>query len=92
MEFLMNNLNLLAGGGAGTITLWALKKIPNEELYAWVKTCSYAAGVALTLGLSKWKWTKSIWNKTIEPYFVDLIDNTIGAAVKGFVDGLRSDN
>ena len=92
MEFLMNNLNLLAGGVAGTITLWALKKIPNEELYAWVKTCSYATGVALTLGLSKWKWTKSIWNKTIEPYFVDLIDNTIGAAVKGFVDGLRSDN
>tara|TARA_R110002020_G_scaffold64526_2_gene171245 strand:- start:95 stop:376 length:282 start_codon:yes stop_codon:yes gene_type:complete len=92
MEFLMNNLNLLAGGGAGAVALWVLKKIPNEDLYAWVESCTYIAGVTLTLGLAKWKLTKKIWNSTIEPYFVDLIENTVGAAVKGLLDGLRSDN
>tara|TARA_R110002096_G_scaffold133294_1_gene284144 strand:- start:159 stop:440 length:282 start_codon:yes stop_codon:yes gene_type:complete len=91
MDFLMNNLNLLAGGGAGALTLWVLKKVPNKELYNWVESCTYVAGVTLTLGLSKWKFTKKIWNSTIEPYFVDLIENTIGAGLKGFLDGLRSD-
>ena len=45
----------------------------------------------MTLGLGKWKFTKNIWNATIEPYFIDLVDNTVGAAVKGFIKGLRSD-
>ena len=45
----------------------------------------------MTLGLAQWKFTKGIWNKTVEPYFIDLIDNTVGAAVKGFIKGLRSD-
>ena len=92
MEFLINNLNLLAGGGAGAATLWLLKKLPNEDLYSWVETGSYWIGTSMTLGLAKWKWTKNIWNKTIEPYFVDLIENTLGAAIKGLLDGLRSDN
>tara|TARA_R110002167_G_scaffold3601_2_gene17424 strand:- start:848 stop:1129 length:282 start_codon:yes stop_codon:yes gene_type:complete len=92
MDFLMNNLNLLAGGGAGALTLWVLKKVPNKELYNWVESCTYVAGVTLTLGLSKWKFTKKIWNSTIEPYFVDLVENTIGAGLKGLLDGLRSDN
>ena len=51
----------------------------------------YGFGVACTLGLSKYKWTKKLWNKTVEPYFIDLIDNTAGAAVEGFIEGLRSD-
>jgi hypothetical protein len=71
--------------------LWLLKKIPNKDLYAWVKTGAYWAGTAMTLGLSKFKWTKSLWNSTVEPYFIDLIDNTVGAAVQGFIDGLKSD-
>ena len=46
----------------------------------------------MTAGLSKWVWTKKLWNKTIEPYFIDLIDNVVGGALRGFVKGLRSDN
>ena len=60
-------------------------------MYAWVETTAYWAGTALTLGLSKWKWTKKIWNKTIEPYFVDLLNNTVKAACDGFIKGLKSD-
>ena len=91
MEFLTNNLNLIVGGGSSAIAIFLLKKIPNRDLYAWVETTAYWAGTALTLGLSKWKWNKKIWNKTIEPYFVDLLNNTIKAGVDGFIDGLKSD-
>ncbi len=91
MDFFTNNITLLAGGTSAGLVLWLLKKIPNKDLYAWVKTGAYWAGTAMTLGLSKFKWTKSLWNSTVEPYFIDLIDNTVGAAVQGFIDGLKSD-
>ena len=91
MDFLTNNLGLLLGGGSSAIALWLLKRIPNEDLYSWVETGSYWAGAAMTLGLGKWKLTKKVWNSTVEPYFIDLLDNTAGAAVKGFIKGLRSD-
>ncbi len=91
MDFLTNNLTMLVGGGSSAIALWLLKKIPNEDIYDWVETGSCWLGTAMTLGLGKWKLTKKLWNSTIEPYFIDLVDNTIGAAVKGFIKGLRSD-
>ena len=92
MEFIMNNLNLLAGGGAGGLVLWLLKKVPNDKLYDIVENSAYALGSILTLRLSKMKWTKDLWNATIEPYFVDLVDNTLGAFIQGFIKGLRSDD
>ena len=91
MEFLTSNLGLLIGGGSSAVALWVLKAIPNEDIYSWVETGSYWLGTTITLGLGKWKFTKKVWNTTIEPYFIDLIDNTVGAAVKGFIEGLRSD-
>ena len=91
MEFFTNNITLLTGGGASAIALWLLKRIPNDDLYSWVKTGAYWAGAVMTLGLGKWKITRKIWNSTVEPYFIDLIDNTAGAAVDGFIEGLRSD-
>ena len=45
----------------------------------------------MTLGLSQWKFTKGFWNNTIEPWFIDLFDNFIGGAVRGFIRGLRYD-
>ena len=92
MDFLINNINLIAGGSTGAAALWLLKKLPNEDLYSWVETMSYWVGTTMTLGLSKWKWTKNLWNQTIEPYFIDLIENTFGAALEGLLKGLRKDN
>ena len=92
MEFLTNNLNLLLGGGSSAVALWVLKKIPNKDLYSWVESTGYWAGTVCTLGLSKWKLTRKLWNSTIEPYFIDLIENSFGAALKGLLKGLRSDN
>ena len=91
MDFLTNNLGLLVGGTTASFTLWLLKRIPNEDLYSWVKAGAYWAGTCMTLGLGKWKLTRKVWNSTIEPWFIDLVDNTVGAAVKGFIEGLRSD-
>tara|TARA_R110002012_G_scaffold55981_2_gene142997 strand:- start:535 stop:813 length:279 start_codon:yes stop_codon:yes gene_type:complete len=91
MDFILNNLGLLAGGTTSGLALWVLKRIPNKDIYKWVETGAYWAGSVMTLGLGKWKLTKDLWNATIEPYFIDLVDNTVGAAVKGFIDGLRSD-
>ena len=91
MEFFTNNVTLLAGGGASAIALWLLKRIPIDYLYSWVKTGAYWVGSVITLGLGKWKWTKKIWNKTVEPYFIDLLSNTVEAGIEGFIEGLRSD-
>ena len=46
----------------------------------------------MTAGLTKFWATKKLWNKTIEPYAIDLIDNVVGGALRGLVKGLRSDN
>ena len=82
-----------AGAGvAGIGAAWALKRIPNNVLKAKFGNFMYGAGVACTLGLSKFKWTKSVWNKVIEPWIVDAIDNIVAHGIVKFVEGLRSDN
>ena len=91
LDFITNNAGLLAGGTGAGIVLWVLKKIPNEEICAWVEGITFTAGKCMTLGLSQWKFTKNFWNKTVEPWFIDLFDNFIGGAVRGFIRGLRSD-
>ena len=80
------------GVGGSAVALWAMKKIPNDHIKMFFLEMGNKIGMAVTLGLSKWAWSSSIWNKTIEPYFVDLIENTVGAGLEGFIKGLRSDN
>ena len=91
LDFITNNAGLLAGGTGAGVVLWVLKKIPNKEICAWVEGICFTAGKCMTLGLSQWKITKGFWNNTIEPWFIDLFDNFIGGAVRGFIRGLRSD-
>ena len=86
------NSGILVGGGASAIVLWVLKKIPNESICSVVETTFESLGKVLTLGLGKWSVTKGVWNKTVEPYFIDLVDNVFGSLVRGFIKGLRSDN
>ena len=79
-------------GVAGMATAFVLKKIPNKTIKAKFGSWMYNLGVVCTLGMGKWKLTKNVWNKTIEPYFVDAIDNILVTGISKFVDGLRSDN
>lgn len=81
------------GAGIGSLVFaWIFKAIPNSKISEPIRILFKGFGITITLGLSKWKWTAPIWNKLIEPFLVDLIDNTIGSAIKGFIEGLRSDN
>lgn len=86
------NSGILVGGGASAVVLWVLKKIPNESICSVVETTFESLGKVMTLGLGKWSVTKGVWNKTVEPYFIDLVDNVFGSLVRGFIKGLRSDN
>jgi hypothetical protein len=74
------------------VLLYVLKAIPNDKIQALVGKFAYGLGVAMTLGLSKFKFTAPFWQTIIEPYFVDLVDNTIGTFTKKFIEGVRSDN
>ena len=89
---LSNNSGLMVGGGASAMVLWVLKKVPNEHICSVIETACESAGKVMTLGLSKWSVTKKVWNKTVEPWFIDLIDNIFGSMVRGFIKGLRSDD
>ena len=96
MEIITNMLEnqaifyAFSGVFAGIIG-FIFKKIPNEKIKNVVGKAAYSAGVAVSLGLTKWKLTAKFWNKTIEPFFIDLIDNTIIHGLNEFIRGLRSD-
>ena len=89
---LSSNSGLMVGGGASAMVLWVLKKVPNEHICSVIETACESVGKVMTLGLSKWSVTKKVWNKTVEPWFVDLVDNIFGSMIRGFIKGLRSDN
>ena len=92
LGFLGENTGLVVGGGASAIVLWVLKKIPNESICSVIETTFESLGRVMTLGLGKWKFTKKVWNKTIEPWFIDLVDNVFGSMIRGLIKGLRSDD
>ena len=88
----MDFLGPILGIGTGGAVLFILKKIPNEDICFFVETSFEKLGILMTAGLTKWSFTKKIWNRTIEPYCIDLIDNIAGGVIRGLVKGLRSDN
>ena len=92
MDFLTNNLALIGGGSATAIAMIILKLIPNDKICAFVEGSFEKLGILMTAGLTKFWVTKTLWNKTIEPYCIDAIDNIIVTGISKFVDGLRSDN
>ena len=96
-EFLLTKVTgkavAYAGGGIAVVVAgWIFKKIPNKTIKAKVGRWMYGLGVTVTLGMAKWKYTKSIWNKVVEPYFIDLVDNVLVTGIGKFVEGMRSDN
>ena len=79
-------------GVAGVGVAWALKKIPNNTIKAKFGALMYGLGVTCTLGLSKFSYTKKLWNKTIEPWIIDAIDNILVTGISKFIEGMKSDN
>ena len=92
MDIIFNNIATIAGVGTGGFIAVILKKIPNDKICAVVESTFFGLGRTCTLGLAKWSWSKDVWNKTVEPYIVDAIDNIFGSMVRGIIKGLKSDN
>ena len=105
MECLTGVLVVVSGKMAisaliGVGVAWVFKKIPNAKLRKAMQgtfgKAGYALGVMITLGLSKWKYTKDFWNKTIEPWLIDFIEHVLAHSVLVFLDGIvkgmRSDD
>ena len=88
----VSTLQYAAGGIGAVVVAWVLKKIPNKEIKAQLGMIMYGMGVTCSLGMGKWRYTKRFWNKTIEPWLIDAIDNIVGHGIKEFIRGLRSDN
>lgn len=92
IDFIQSNLTGTVGLSIGAVvTAWILKKIPNKTIKKKFGSLCYGAGVACTLGLAKWKITAGVWNRTIEPWLIDAIDNILGNGIREFIKGLRSD-
>lgn len=111
--FLITPQGIAVGLGAVAVG-YVLKRIDNTIVKGWILTpfnwlafivdkFFYGLGVAMTLGLSRWPITRRWWNKTLEPYFIDLLDNVINGIIDGVVKvinamqaglirGLKSDN
>ena len=102
---------IIGAGGAGAILNVLLKKFLTEKvweqwrknLYYWiekiVRPFFHGVGVLITIGLSKWKYTKKIWNVSLEPVVFTILDFIAGgliAIVKaiagGLKDGMTTDN
>ena len=97
MEWILAKLGLQVGSWAGysvlgIVVAYGFKKIPNNWLRAVFGKFMLGAGVFVTLGLSKYKYTKKFWKKTIEPWFIDFLDNVWIYGWKQFRVGLRSDD
>jgi len=106
------------GAGIGLAALivgFILKKIDNTVVKGWVVKpfhllavivgkSAEGIGVVITVFFgAKFKWTKGLWNKLIEPFVIDLLDNVVNgiidgveeivdAARDGLIKGLKSDN
>jgi hypothetical protein len=86
-------ISTIAAWAGGTVLTWVigyiLKAIPNEKIYTFVESFFHGVGKWSTLTISK---KSKLWNKIVEPWVIDLIQNTVKAALDGLIRGLRSDN
>jgi len=76
-----------------TAALLALFKIvPNDKIQAVVKKSARFLASKINVAVGKKSWFKGLWNATIEPWLIDLLDNTVVTFMKEFTAELKSDN
>ena len=93
MDLLVNNIGLMAGVSGAGVVLWMLKKVPNKKIASAVEGACFRLGRVVTMFMgSKKSPVGKFWNKTIEHWFIDLLDNILVSGFKGIVKGLRIDN
>jgi hypothetical protein len=93
LQWFINNGVLLVGSGLGSIFLgWLLAKIPTGEWAKSFEKFGHKQGIAVTTFFNRWKWSKSFYEKLLEPVIIDTVDAVLFAWVRGFIVGLKSDN
>ncbi len=79
--------------GIGTVVLlYIFKRIPNNKIYNVVFKFFKGFGIGCTAGLNRYKWSAPFWEAHIESWFIDFLQNTVGAALNGYIEGLRTNN
>jgi len=98
MSFIISIITKLGITNAVLITVlptafvYVMKLMPNEKVYAGVRMFFRGIGIIISKTMCAVPIVGSIWNKVIEPYFIDLFQNTILAMCDGLVSGLKQDN
>lgn len=82
----------ILGSLSAVLVGFIINKIPNAKIKAALGKLSYGAGVTMTLGLSKYKFTKGFWNSKMEPWLINFVDELIKHCTLEFIRGLKSDN
>lgn len=78
--------------GLGLVLAYIFKKIPNNKIQKVVGGFFRGLGKIVSCTLGKWPYTSFVYEKVLEPFFIDLIDNICATAIREFVVGLRLDN
>ena len=85
-----------AVGIVGIILNLLLKKFVSTEALVKIGKgiCNFfeAIGTIITLGLSKLPYLNILWNNTIEPYVILLLDVALKNMLIGIVRGMETDN
>ena len=91
MEFLYPILGVILSALLGFI----LKNwVTEDRLAAWqgiVRKFATGVGIAITLGLSRYPWSKMLWNRLIEPVLILVLDAIWMPLWTGLKTGLLSD-
>ena len=77
------------------LNLFLKKFISTEALVKIGKSiCDFfeAIGITITLGLSKLPYLNILWNNTIEPYVILILDVALKNMLTGIIKGMETDN
>ena len=71
---------------------FVLKEIDNDIIQKPVEGFGFKLGRIISVFMMSLPIVKNIWNKVIEPYVIDLLDNICTYFPRGLFKGMRSDN
>ena len=76
---------------AALLALGVAAALPARISRAILRRGFAVVGTALTLGLSKHKWTAGAWSRTGEPLLINALQNIIFGVQNGLIPALLSD-
>jgi len=68
------------------------KAIPNNEVQEFIGAIGKGLGTMINHAVGKKSWVKKIWNFAVEPFVIDLIENTFVTFSTELIKELKSDN